>query len=405
MKILRGMKDILEQSDEFLHLIKTASKLAQNFGHKFIQTPILEETSLYLRSVGDSSDIVNKEMYSFTDKGNNNVSLRPEGTAGVVRSYIEHNFSKGVKQQKFFYYGPMFRYERPQKGRFRQFNQFGVESFGVESVLEDVNIIALASCILKDLNISATLEINSLGCKTCMPSYKEKLVEFLNSCPNLCETCQMRKQTNPIRVMDCKNPACKNALKNAPKITDCLCDTCKRDFESLKEHLSLLNISFVVNKDLVRGLDYYNKTAFEFVSNALGSQNAVIGGGRYDFLTQTLGADYTPAVGFAIGIERILDLVTLPSAKLKGVYFGALDEQFLAPLFKAYSLIIGKKLCHFEPSVKSLKNHLKLADKKQLRYCVIIGENEASKDCVWVKDLLEKKEKLVNISKLENELE
>jgi len=239
IKALRGMKDIIDS--KFLKIFDTARDVAENYGFSYIETPILEETILFKRSVGESSDIVNKEMYQFIDKGGNDVCLRPEGTAGVVRSFIEHKFDKQQTSKRFWYFGPMFRYERPQKGRLREFHQFGIESFGVESIYEDINIIAMASDIFDRLNIAYTLKINSLGCSTCMPKYREKLVEFLeNNKENLCEDCQRRINQNPIRTLDCKNSSCQAILKDAPKITDNLCEICERDFETLKKGLENL---------------------------------------------------------------------------------------------------------------------------------------------------------------------
>ena len=220
IKALRGMKDILDNdSDKFIYFIKNASKIARNFGFSYIETPILEETSLFKRSVGESSDIVGKEMYQFIDKGNNNVCLRPEGTAGVVRSFIEHKFDRAGGIKRFYYYGPMFRYERPQKGRLRQFHQFGVESFGENNVFEDANIILLASKIFDFFDIKYEIKLNSLGCSECMPRYRQNLISFLQT-QTLCQDCERRKELNPIRTLDCKNPSCQEKLKNAPKITN-----------------------------------------------------------------------------------------------------------------------------------------------------------------------------------------
>ena len=305
IKALRGMKDIIDNGNLYRHIIKICEKTAENFGYNFVEIPKLEETSLFIRSVGESSDIVNKEMYEFKDKNDNSICLRPEGTAGVVRAFIEHKYDKAGGVRKYFYHGSMFRYERPQKGRFREFHQFGIECFGENSVYEDASVIIIGSLILKNLGIKTTLKINSLGDKNCMPIYKQKLVKFLNS-QTLCDDCQRRIKTNPIRVLDCKNEACQKALQNAPLITENLNDECKSDFEKLKEILTKNNIEFEVDPKLVRGLDYYTKTAFEFVSDELGSQSAVLGGGRYDNLVEYLGGKPTFGVGFALGIERMI---------------------------------------------------------------------------------------------------
>ena len=395
IKALRGMKDFLPpQSEKLEYFINSSANIAKRFGFLPIETPILEETSLFKRSVGESSDIVGKEMYQFTDKGGNDVCLRPEGTAGVVRSFIENKLDKKGGVYRFYYFGPMFRYERPQKGRLREFHQFGVEVFGQESVLEDVNVIALAKEILDFFDISYSLKINSLGCKECMPSYRDDLVRFLKDIEDgLCEDCQRRIITNPIRVYDCKNASCQNLLKNGPRITDSLCKVCDEDFQTLTSMLDELNIEYEIDRNLVRGLDYYTKTAFEFVSNQLGAQNAIAGGGRYDRLVEFLGGKSTPAVGFAIGVERILDLIKEPVKKREGYYFAALTKEALPTIMKEAFKQRKKDTVYIEYKVKSLKAHLKAADKLNARFCAVIGEDELKNGVIWIKDLETRSEK------------
>jgi len=377
IKALRGMKDIIDS--KFLKVFDTAREVAENYGFSYIETPILEETSLFKRSVGESSDIVNKEMYQFIDKGGNDVCLRPEGTAGVVRSFIENKFDRQQTPKRFWYFGPMFRYERPQKGRLREFHQFGIESFGEASVYEDAVIIALASDIFKKLNIDYTLKINSLGCNECMPKYKENLVKFLeNNKKNLCEDCQRRITQNPIRTLDCKNENCQNILKDAPKITDNLCEVCNSDFEKLTSVLTQLNIPFEIDKHLVRGLDYYTKTTFEFISNKIGAQSAIAGGGRYDRLVEMLEGKPTPAVGFAIGIERILDLVEIET-KRNGIYLGALIDEAIPFIIKKADELRENQKVFTEVKTKSLRAHLKAADKGNFEKALIVGEDELKK--------------------------
>ncbi len=385
IKALRGMKDILDP--KFLKIFDTARNVAQNYGYEYIETPILEETALFKRSVGESSDIVNKEMYQFIDKGGNDVCLRPEGTAGVVRSFIEHKFDRQQSPKRFWYFGPMFRYERPQKGRYREFHQFGVESFGTSSIYEDINIISMAADIFEKLGIEYTLKINSLGCPNCMPSYKEKLVEFLNQHKEkLCEDCQRRITQNPIRTLDCKNENCQVILKNAPKITDNLCESCESDFEILKNGLDNLGIKYEIDKNLVRGLDYYTKTTFEFVSNKIGAQSAIAGGGRYDRLVEFLGGKPTPGVGFAIGIERIMDLVETDN-KREGIYMGALIPEAIPYIQKHARGVRKEQKVFVEPNVKSLKAHLKAADKGNFKTALIVGEDELKKGDFFIKEL------------------
>ncbi len=395
---LRGMKDTLSpESEIYAHVINTCTKIAQNYGFSFIETPILEETALFKRSVGESSDIVGKEMYQFIDKGGNDVCLRPEGTAGVVRAFIQQKYDKAGGTRRFFYHGPMFRYERPQKGRLRQFHQFGAETFGEGSVKEDATIILMLSEMFHALGIGYTLEINSLGCPECMPIYKTKLVAFLDSLEGLCEDCERRKATNPIRVLDCKNETCKGLLEKAPILVNQLCQNCSDDFEVLKNTLNRFDISYTVNPKLVRGLDYYSKSAFEFVSSEIGAQSAIAGGGRYDRLVEFLDGKSTPGVGFAMGIERLMELVKMPEVSREGYYLGALCDEALELVF---DLAIKKRksdkvLSAYES--KSLKNHLKIADKLYVKFCVCLGEDELKRKSVWVKNLETKEETIVKI--------
>lgn len=391
---LRGMKDVyFEEAEKFDKLIKTAESAAKNCGFSPIETPVLEETALFLRSVGESSDIVGKEMYRFKDKGENDVCMRPEGTAGVVRAFIEKKLDKAGGEYKFFYFGQMYRYERPQKGRLRQFHQFGIESFGESSYLEDVAVIAMASQIFETLGIKYSLKLNSLGCDKCVPIYKASLVESLTAMSGeLCEDCNRRIQTNPMRVFDCKSDSCQKALFALPRITDALCDECESDFSGVKGALESINIDFEIDKNLVRGLDYYTKTAFEFVSTEIGAQSSIAGGGRYDKLIESLGGRPTPAVGFAIGAERILDLITLDEAQRGGVY--------LAPLCKEAEKLTLQQCVEFRKygvtylgyKSDSPKKHLKAADKQNALWFVGVGDRELESGLVWLKNLDSKEE-------------
>ena len=402
MTKLRGMKDIhTPESETFNYFLHTCSNIAERYGYHFIKTPILEETKLYLRSVGESSDIVSKEMYNFVDKGNNNVCMRPEGTAGVVRSFIENKMDKKGGVERFFYYGPMYRYERPQKGRFREFYQFGCESFGESSPYEDAQVIALVLQILKTFDINTTLLLNSLGCPTCMPPYKQSLVTFLEAHQtNLCEDCQKRTITNPIRTLDCKNPSCQSILKDAPKLNTSLCEECDTHHNTLLRLLDDLGIDYTLDPQLVRGLDYYNKTAFEFVSGDIGAQSAVAGGGRYDSLVEMLDGKATPAIGFAIGVDRILELVSMPESEKEGYYFGTMEEEALALLLRTANKKRLSDKVTISTKIRSLKAHLKAADKSSHRYCAVIGEDELKNNQIWVKDLVDKKETLVPLDEI-----
>lgn len=392
---LRGMKDIVnEESSLFTYFVENASKIAKNYGFSYIETPLLEETALFKRSVGESSDIVNKEMYQFIDKGENDVCLRPEGTAGVVRHFVEKKLDRAGGNYKWYYYGPMFRYERPQKGRLREFHQFGCEVFGIDSVFEDANIIIMIKEILNFFGIGFTLKLNSLGCIECMPPYKDNLVKHLtNFKENLCEDCNRRILTNPIRVLDCKNENCQTLLQNAPKITTSLCNSCDTDFEKLKEILDFNEIKYEVDSNLVRGLDYYNKTAFEFVSNEIGAQSAIAGGGRYDRLVEFLGGKPTSGIGFAIGIERLLELVKIPQCNQDIVYIGALDEVSLNTMLKVANQKrkTTKTLVEYAP--RGFGKHFGIAEKLGANIVALIGENELKNGTIYIKDLKTKEEK------------
>ncbi len=394
---LRGMNDMFTQDAErFEYFIETATAIAKRYGFTYFESPLLEETALFKRSVGESSDIVGKEMYQFIDKGDNDVCLRPEGTAGVVRAFIQKKLDKQGGIHRFFYHGPMFRYERPQKGRLREFHQFGIESFGVASVVEDATLIMMLVDILDALGIGYKLEINSLGDQHCMPEYRTKLVGFLEAHEeHICEDCARRKETNPIRVLDCKNGNCQLIYAEAPKLMDNLCGGCESDFELLKQLLDESDIAYEVNTHLVRGLDYYSKTAFEFVSDEIGSQSAIAGGGRYDRLVEFLDGKETPAVGFAIGIERLLELIKMPEAKRDGYYMGTMDDEGLPIIMKAAQAKRKSSRVNVEYKSKNLKNHLKGADKVNARYCAVVGENERNNATIWVKDLETKTEEII----------
>ena len=391
---LRGMNDYFdEQSQQYSIFIQTATRIAKQYGFEWISTPILEETALFKRSVGESSDIVGKEMYQFTDKGDNDVCLRPEGTAGVVRAFIQKKLDKAGGKNKYFYHGAMFRYERPQKGRLRQFHQFGCESFGSDSVLEDLSMILMVRDILEDLGVPFTLKVNSLGCQECMPSYRENLVKFVTlNDAEICQDCNRRVATNPIRVLDCKNDKCQIIYKNAPKLIENLCSSCDTGFERLIRLLDESKISYEVDTHLVRGLDYYSKTAFEFVSEGIGAQDSIAGGGRYDRLVEFLDGKPTPAVGFAMGVERILDLIQMPESVREGYYFGAMDDNALDKIFSLGSQKRKSEKVTIEYSSKNLKNHLKGADRANAKYCAVIGDNEMNEKKIWIKDLDTKSE-------------
>jgi len=396
---LRGMNDILsEDYERFTYFINTATDVAQKYGFHFIETPLLEETALFKRSVGESSDIVGKEMYQFIDKGENDVCLRPEGTAGVVRAFIQKKLDRAGGAHRFFYHGSMFRYERPQKGRLRQFHQFGVESFGVNSVYEDATMIMMVSDILKRCGIDYRLQLNSLGDQNCMPQYRDSLVSFIESVEDeICKDCKRRKETNPIRVLDCKNAKCQSLYADAPKLINALCDECESDFNKLKQILDENDINYEINTNLVRGLDYYSKTAFEFVSENIGSQSAIAGGGRYDKLVEFLDGKPTPAVGFAMGIERLMELIVMPEVKREGYYIGAMDEEVVDLVVTLAHKKRKTDKVTIDYKAKNFKNHIKSADKVNAKYFCIIGSNEIENQTITIKDLEDKSEKNISI--------
>ena len=405
---LRGMKDVLPpQSGLYERIIKICEEVAKNYGYEFVLSPHLEQTALFRRSVGESSDIVGKEMYQFADKGGNDVCLRPEGTAGVVRAFIEAKFDRAGGVRRYFYHGSMFRYERPQKGRLREFHQFGCECFGEPSVYEDASIILMINEIFSRLGIKTKLLINSLGDAASMGAYREKLVKFLDSHEGqICEDCKRRKLTNPIRVLDCKVESCQKIYENAPLIIGSLNDECAGEFKKLQEILSGNGVEFEIDPKLVRGLDYYCKTAFEFVSNEIGAQSAVAGGGRYDRLVEYLGGKASYGVGFAMGIERIMEILGGRESQSArgGVYIGAMDADGVDAVYKI-AINLRKSLpvlVSYEP--KKLQKHLNAADNANVRICLCVGEDELKSGKIWLKDLSEKAEKTLDLVDLETEL-
>ncbi len=403
IQALRGMKDILPpQSERFVHIVETASKIARRYGYDYIETPLLEETALFKRSVGESSDIVGKEMYQFIDKGGNDVCLRPEGTAGIVRAFIQNKLDRKGGVHRFYYHGPMFRYERPQKGRLREFHQFGCESFGESSVYEDFTIILMIKDIFDALGIGYTIKLNSLGCPECMPGYRESLVAHLNDIRDgLCDDCQRRIETNPIRVLDCKNESCQKLLESSPVIVENLCETCDTDFIRLTRMLDSHSISYELDPKLVRGLDYYTRTAFEFVSDEVGAQSAIAGGGRYNRLVEFLGGKPTPAVGFALGIERIMELVKMPEKGREGIYLGVMEPEALDTVLKIAHKKRKSETVYVEYSKRSLKAHLKAADRLGAKLCAVIGEDELKESLIWIKDLETKEERRVGFDQFD----
>ena len=331
----KGTKDILPQvSYKWQYVESAAREVAKIFGAQEIRTPTFEHTEVFLRGVGETTDIVNKEMYTFNDKGGRSITLKPEGTAGVVRSFVENGLYSSALPNKFYYITQCFRYERPQAGRLREFHQFGIEFLGASDANIDAEVILLAKTFLDKIGVTGiTLYLNSIGCKTCRQKYEQALKAYLEeNLDSLCELCKDRLKKNPLRILDCKNDDCKKITANAPKILDYICEDCSAHFEKVKKLLTLAKVDYKINPNIVRGLDYYTRTVFEFVSDNIGAQGTVCGGGRYDGLVSQLGGNDVPGIGFAMGIERLLLLlenigVQIPNQNKVKVYIAPMGEK------------------------------------------------------------------------------
>jgi len=388
---IKGMNDILPTDTRvWQQLEATARQVFATYGFSEIRVPVVEKTELFCRSIGETTDIVEKEMYTFDDKSGNSLTLRPEGTAPVMRAFIEHKLYAADPVAKLYYMGPMFRYERPQKGRYRQFHQIGAEVIGVDDPKIDAQVLAMLVHYFDAVGIEdVELQINSLGCPACRPDYRQTLIAFLEArLGMLCEDCRRRYRTNPLRVLDCKVPGCKEATEGAPSVLDHLCSGCETHFTAVRGHLESLNLSFTVNPRMVRGLDYYTKTTFEMVTTRLGSQNAVAAGGRYDGLVSDLGGPELPGIGFAMGLERLVlmqrgDAVTDvgPELFVAGIGEAAADQAFL--LMSA----LQKNGIQVEMDYqgKSLKAQMRRANKLNASRVLIIGEEELQRGVAQLK--------------------
>ncbi len=388
---IRGFNDIFFPESYKLQSIEdTAVRYFNLYNFREIRTPLLEKTDLFVRSIGTSTDIVEKEMYTFEDSGGESLSLRPEGTASAVRAYLEHSIDKQDPVQKWFYRGPMFRHERPQKGRFRQFYQAGCESLGIADPFIDVEIIKLADTIINALPVKGiTIRINSIGCPECRPGYIKVLKSYLGTIKeSLCDDCKRRIDTNPLRVLDCKKQGCIAATADAPKTTDYLCGDCSAHFNTVKTGLDGLRLSFLIDPRLVRGLDYYSRTVFEFTAEDAGAQNAVLAGGRYDYLVELFGGTHTPAIGFAMGIERIAGLIDTPSIQGPDVFIIPLTEESKQKAL-AIALLLRQagRTCETGFGEKTLKSMMRRADKLQSFSVAIIGNDELKEGYVTLKRL------------------
>jgi histidyl-tRNA synthetase len=411
IKSLRGMKDVAEPEISLWHFIENkARRLYEAAGFREVRTPILESTQLFKRGVGETTDIVEKEMYTFSDRNGESVSLRPEGTASIVRALLEHNWLAQSPVKKIFYWGPMFRHERPQKGRFRQHFQFGLEIFGVEGPDADVEILATQSILFEELGLTdVTLKISSIGDQVCRPAFREKLIQVLKPrAQELCEDCQKRLDRNPLRIFDCKVPSCQAIAKTLPTMGDSLCEPCKQHFAGVKSGLNALNIRFVEDPRIVRGLDYYTRTAFEFVTDRIGAQGTVCGGGRYDQLVSELGGPATPAVGCGMGEERLAMLLASLQDKVQK------HVQLYCVLPDPSGKDLARKICfqlrregfaaEMDLQGRSMKAQFKSADKFGVQFSLILGGSEIQNGEAILRNMKDGTQESVPLSQLETVL-
>lgn len=395
-KAIKGTKDVLPKDVYKNQYIEaTCLGVAEQFGYKEIRTPVFEHTELFQRGVGDTTDVVQKEMYTFDDKGGRSITLRPEGTAGAVRSYLENGLCNEALPQKVCYTTSCYRYEKPQAGRLREFHQFGIECFGSASPLADAEIIALAKAIFDNLEVKdLSLEINSIGCPTCRAEYHKALKAYFSAKKDeLCDTCKDRLERNPMRILDCKSPVCSEIAKDAPIMLDYLCDECKEHFEKVQAYLKAQDIAFNINPKIVRGLDYYTKTVFEFVSSSIGAQGTVCGGGRYDGLVEELGGQKTASLGFGMGLERLMLLMEaqncpFPEPQAADLFIVALgDKAVLKALEISKDMRAEGFGCLMDLNQRSVRAQMKYADKLGAKFNLVIGDNEVESGCAKLKNM------------------
>ena len=406
LKALKGFKDILPSDVATWQRIEaTAREIFHRYGFTEIRVPILEKTGLFVRSIGEATDIVEKEMYTFEDRNGSSITMRPEGTASVLRAFIEHNLHLLQPIQRLYTIGPMFRHERPQKGRLRQFHQMSVEVLGADQPMVDSELMAMAWQLLTELGLKVSLEINSLGCPECRPAYNKALLDFVcERSDQLCEDCQRRRQTNPLRILDCKNEECREQYKGVPELPDHLCAACEDHFAEVKRLLALLEIPFKVNAFMVRGLDYYTRTTFELITTDLGAQSAVGAGGRYDGLVAQLGGPKNmPGIGFAVGMERLALLIQQNEMGEEptplDLFIAALGDEARDLAFKLMQACRKSGLkTAMDPAGRSLKNQMKQAGKSQARYTFIFGEDELANNKAILRNMVNKEQQEIPLS-------
>ncbi len=409
----KGTKDLLPGQVHKWHYVEGKfADICRRYGFKEIRTPMFEHTEVFARGIGDTTDVVQKEMYTFNDHGNRSITLKPEGTSGAVRAFIEHKQYAEVQPTKYYYNTDCFRYEKPQSGRLRHFHQFGIEVFGTPNMMADAEVICLAHDFLTDLGITEIeLRINSVGCPECRKKYREALKAYLlPHYEDLCGTCKERFERNPMRIIDCKSEICQAIVKDAPRMIDYLCDDCRNAFEDLKSNLTAMGIDFTIDPNIVRGLDYYTKTAFEFVTTKIGAQGTVCGGGRYDHLVEELGGPPIPGVGFGLGIERLLLLMEANNA-----YFPEENrvDAFIAVMgdaAKAFGLKLARELrakgitAEMDTLARNIKGQFKYADRLNARYTLVIGDNELEKGVVSLKDMAKSEQREIKIEDIYKEI-
>ncbi len=395
-KAIKGTRDVLpKEVHKNQYIEATVLDTAEKYGFKEIRTPVFEHTELFQRGVGDTTDVVQKEMYSFDDKGGRNITLRPEGTAGAARSFLENGLCNEALPQKVCYLTSCYRYEKPQAGRLREFHQFGVECFGTASPLADAEIISLAKSVFDTLGVQdISLEINSIGCPSCRAEYHKALKEYFSARKEeLCDTCRDRLERNPMRILDCKSPVCSEIAKDAPVVLDYLCEECKTHFDEVKKYLDAEHIEYKINPRIVRGLDYYTKTVFEFISNSIGAQGTVCGGGRYDGLIEELGGAHTPSLGFGMGLERLMLLMEtqgcdFPKAEKPDLFIVALgDKATLKAVEIAKDMRAEGFSCLYDLNKRSLRAQMKYADKLSSKFTIVIGDNEVEEGIAKLKNM------------------
>ncbi len=395
-KKIKGTEDVLPKDSYRWQFVEDIMrKESASFGFKEIRTPVFEHTELFSRGVGQTTDVVQKEMYTFDTKGGESVTLRPEGTAGAARAVLEHGIINDGLPIKASYLVSCYRYEKPQAGRLREFHQFGLEVYGTQSPVADAELICAAQSIFDRLGVKQLhLEINSIGCPTCRAEYHKALKNFFeNRKDDLCDTCNSRLEKNPMRILDCKSPVCSEIAKNAPKITEYLCDECKEHFASVQKYLDSAGIKYIVNPTIVRGLDYYTKTVFEFVTDFIGAQGTVCGGGRYDGLVEELGGKPLPSLGFAMGIERLLMLmekqgIEIPKPSTCDLYVAVMGDKAVC---KSFEIIKGVRECGLTAETdivgRGLRAQMKYADKIGAKFSIVLGDDEIEKGFAGVKNM------------------